>query len=65
MRPAERALAMAREAEEVHRAEKRARMETWRRLDELRVFCAAHGIDFEQVRTEAKGHGPREAAKAS
>jgi hypothetical protein len=56
----EQAVGMAREAEEIHRAEKRARRETQRRLNELRLFCAANDIDFVEVRTEAKGHGPRE-----
>jgi hypothetical protein len=65
MDPLERARAMAREAEEIHRAEKRARQETWRRLDALRRFCAANHIDFELIRTEAKGHGPKQEAAAA
>jgi hypothetical protein len=65
MNPREEALAKAREAEQVHRAIKIARRHAERRLNELRLFCAAHGIDFEEVRTEAKGHGPDRARRAS
>lgn len=54
------ALRMAREAEEVHRQEKIVRKATIRRLSELRLFCAANGINLEIVRAEAKGHGSNE-----
>ena len=65
MQPIETARAMAREAEEIHRTEQRARRETIRRLNELRLFCAANDIDFVEIRTEAKGHGPEQEARAS
>ncbi len=52
---------MAREAERIHREARNLRAETAKRLMAVRLFCAANDIDFEEVRTEAKGHGPREA----
>ena len=55
---------MAREAEQTHREAQRARRETIKRLMELRLFCAAFGIDFEEVRTEARGHGPEREREA-
>jgi hypothetical protein len=55
------ALGMAREAERAKQTEIRSRRETQRRLEQLRRFCDDYGIDFEIVRTEAKGHGPGKA----
>jgi hypothetical protein len=61
------AVRMATEAEQAHRDARNLRRFTERRLMEVKLFCAANGVDFEEVRDEAKqrteatGHGPREA----
>ena len=56
----QRARELVSAAREDKRRSQHFRRSARQRLEEARAFCAKVGLDFEEIRTEATGHGPRE-----
>jgi hypothetical protein len=60
MTTVEELAAMRADADTLKGRIQRDRRELRRRMQRIRDFCHAHGIQIEETRTEATGHGPGE-----